>query len=97
MLEYSGTLLHAAEARCKAIDSEGHLVPVLCMHLELDNAARTRMHVEQLFPQGHETQCQAAARRHRKGERVAVQALLIHTRLAVTASHIHVIQKDVDR
>ncbi len=96
LLEYSGTLLHAAEARYKAVDQGGHVVPVLCLDLELDNAARTHMHVEQFFAQGHEAQCHAAARRHRKGERITVQAALTHTRLIVRASHIHVIKEAVD-
>ncbi|EYC52899.1 hypothetical protein AZ34_12015 [Hylemonella gracilis str. Niagara R] len=93
-LEYSGTLLHAAEARTKQLDAEGHIAPVLCMEVELDNGMHTHMHVEQFFPLGQEEQCRAAARRHKKGERVTVQAPLVSTRLVVTASHIQPIKEE---
>ncbi len=91
-LEYSGLLLHNAEARTVQLDYEGHCVPALCMDLELDNAVHTHMHVQQLFPIGHERQCSAAAHRFKKGMHVTVQAPLVDMRLvARNASHIHVI------
>lgn len=88
--EYTGTLLHRAEARTAVLDAEGHSVPVLCLDLELDNQLHTHMHVEQPFPQGHHSQAQAAARRLTKGTRVTVQAPLVGLRLvANNTTHIH--------
>jgi len=91
LMEYSGTLTHHAEARTKVLDGEGHSVPVLCMDIELDNALRTAMHVEQPFAPGAFKQAEAAAHRLKKGMRVTVQAPLLSVRLGATASHIHVI------
>ena len=88
--EYTGTLLHAAEARTTLLDSEGHTVPTLCMEVELDNAMHTHLVVEQPFPAGHFTQAQAAAHRLKKGMRVTVHAPLVGMRLiARNATHIH--------
>jgi hypothetical protein len=88
--EYTGTLLHGAEARVAALDKEGHTIPVLCLDLELDNALRTHLHVEQPFPIGHNLQAVAAAQRLKKGMRVTVQAPLVGLRLvAPNTSHIH--------
>lgn len=92
LAEYSGTLTHQAEARTKVLDGEGHSVPVLCMDIELDNALRTHMHVEQPFPADAAKQAHAAAHRLKKGMRVTVQAPLVGIRLvAGNATHIHVI------
>lgn len=88
--EYTGTLLHGAEARTTSLDSDGHTVPVLCLDLELDNALRTHMHIEQPFPVGQHTQAHAAARKLTKGMRVTVQAPLLGLRLvAINTTHIH--------
>lgn len=46
LLEFSGTLVHAAEARMRMLDGQLS-VPVLCMDIELDNSIRSLMHVEQ--------------------------------------------------
>lgn len=92
--EYTGVLLHAAEARSGMADTQGHIVPVLCLDIELDNAHHTHLHVEQPFPAGHHTQAEAAAHRLKKGMRVTVQAPLVGMRLvARNAAHIHVIQE----
>lgn len=92
VMEYTGTLTHQAEARTKVLDTEGHSVPVLCMDIELDNALRTPMHVEQPFPAASFEQARAAAHRLKKGMRVTVQAPLVGIRLvAGNATHIHVI------
>jgi len=89
--EYTGTLLHAAEARSTVLDIEGTTLPTLCMEIELDNAICTQLLVEQLFPLGHWSQCQAASKRLKKGTRVTVQAPLVGLRLiARNASHIHI-------
>lgn len=88
--EYTGTLLHKAEARTAMLDHDGHAVPVLCLDIELDNTLHTHMRVEQPFPLGHHAQAQAAAHRLVKGTRVTVQAPLIGLRLVVSnTSHIH--------
>lgn len=90
--EYTGVLIQRAEARSSVADSEGHIVPVLCLDMELDNAHRTHLHVEQPFPAGHHTQAEAAAHRLKKGMRITVQAPLVGMRLvARNAAHIHVI------
>ena len=90
LAEYTGTLLHQAEARTALLDHDGHAVPVLCLDIELDNALHTHMHVEQPFPLGQHTQAAAAAHRLKKGTRVTVQAPLIGLRLvASNTSHIH--------
>lgn len=92
LFEYSGTLVHAAEARTRMLDGET-VVPVLCMDVELDNALHNLMHVEQPFPPNHFKQAEAAAHRLKKGMRVTVQAPLLDMCLiARNAAHIHVIK-----
>jgi hypothetical protein len=88
--EFTGVLVDHGEARQKAIDGEGHLVPVLILNIQSDSLLRTPLHIEQPFPPGPCGQAVAAARRYRKGQRVTVQAPALSLRLAVTASHIHV-------
>jgi len=93
--EYTGTLLHQAQARTAMIDAEGHSLPVLCLEIELDNAMHTHLHAEQLFPAGHHNQAVAAAHRLKKGMRVTVQAPLFGMRLiAANTTHIHVHQPE---
>lgn len=88
--EYTGTLLHRAEARHTQPHGDSHSVPVLCMDIELETHFRTTLHVEQPFPEGNFTQCEAAAHRLKKGMRVTVQAPLVGMRLvARNATHIH--------
>lgn len=88
-IEYTGTLLRDAEARCR-VDAQDQTVPVLCLDITLDNALRTLMHVEQPFPLGTFEQAQAAARRLKKGQHVAVQAPLESMRLiSPRTTHIH--------
>ena len=88
---HTGVLLHGAEARTKVLEGEGHVVPVLCMDLELDNMYRNRIHVEQPFPAGHFDQARAAAHRLNRGTRVTVQLPIVGMSLSGTATHIHVI------
>lgn len=45
-LEYSGTLLEDAQIRSRIIDHDGHAVPVVCIHAQMDNAAKTRIRAE---------------------------------------------------
>lgn len=89
-LQYTGVLLHQAQARTAVLDVQGHSVPVLCLDLELDCPLRNHMHVEQPFPPGQHAQAAAAAHRLKKGMRVTVEAPLIGVRLVATnATHIH--------
>lgn len=88
--EYTGVLLHQAEARTTVLDGDGHTVPVVCLDIELDNAMHTHLHVEQPFPVTQGAQAHAAARKLKKGMRVTVQAPLVGMRLvARNATHIH--------
>jgi hypothetical protein len=92
--QYTGTLIHPAEARTGLLDQQGKSVPVLCLDIELDNITHNLLHVEQPFPDGNFSQCQAAARRLKEGARVTVTAPLVGMRLvARNATHIHVIQE----
>ncbi len=91
-IEYTGTLIHPAEARTSLPDHLGKTVPVLCMDVELDNATHNVLHVEQPFAPEQFKQCQAAARGLKEGTRVTVQAPLMGMRLvARNATHVHVI------
>lgn len=86
----SGVLLKDGEARHRRIDGEGHLVPVLCLVIETDSATRGRAAIEQPFPAGHGTQCEAAARRYKKGMRVSIEAPTVGLELLVrNARHVH--------
>ena len=92
LLEWTGTLLHCAEARSKQLDAEGHVVPVLCLDLVLDNPLHNHLHVEQPFEVGAHAQCAAAAHRLLKGMRVTVQAPSVDLRIvAANTQHIHVV------
>lgn len=92
---FTGTLVAQAEMRMKSLDHEGHMVPVLCMDIELDNSLRNRLHAEQTFPAGEQRQCEAAAGRYRKGVRVTVRAPIVGLRvLAPNTTHIHVHQPE---
>ena len=95
MFEYSGTLLHAAEARTRLLDGAVHSVPIVCMDIELDNALHSVMHIEQPFPADHHTQAKAAARRLKRGTHITVRVPPLDLRLVVrNASHIHVINEE---
>lgn len=87
--EYTGTLLHAAEARTRILDNDGNTVPVICLDVELDNVLRTHMHIEQFFPLGQHAQAQAAAHRFSKGQRVTFSVPLVSLALKGIAAHIH--------
>jgi hypothetical protein len=93
MVEYTGTLMHQAEARVRPSPT-GSQIPTLCLFLELDNATHTTLQVEQPFPVGHFHQVEAAARRLKQGMRVTVQTPLVGMRLvARNAAHIHVVKE----
>lgn len=95
LLEYTGTLIKPAEARNRAADLEGHMVPVIRCELELNNPQRTRLVAEQRFPVGHHAQAAAAAKRLKKGTQITIAAPLSDIRLfAGNTAHIHVITTD---
>lgn len=75
-------------------DTDGHVLPVICLDVELDNSQHTRAHFEQVFTTGTYNQAQAAAHKLKKGMRVTVQTALTGMRLiAPHAAHIHVIHE----
>jgi hypothetical protein len=86
---HTGTLTKNAEVRHKFMDREGHTAPVLVLDMLLDSERPMPVHIEQVFPPGHVNQCEAAARRYRKGTRITVESSVLTHRLAVTATHIH--------
>lgn len=88
-LQYTGTLLRDAQVR-NVVVNDGHTVPVLCLDVELDNALRTHLHVQQTYPAGCHDLCQAAAKNHRERSRVCITAPLDH--VAITAKHVTHIQ-----
>jgi hypothetical protein len=89
-LAMTGVLLHDGECRQRQLDGEGHLVPVLCLLVETDSATRGRAVVEQPFPADHGRQCEAAARRFKKGMRVTFEAPTVGIQLLVrNARHVH--------
>lgn len=91
LLQWSGTLIHAAEYRTRILDGQAHSVPVLCMDIELDNTLHNVMHVEQPFPADQHKQAEAAARRLKKGMHVTVDVPPLDLRFtARNVSHIHV-------
>ena len=62
------------------------------MDVRLDNPSHNHLRVEQPFLQSQNAQCQAAARRYRKGTRVTVQAPIAHVHLkAEHVAHIHIV------
>lgn len=91
-LQYSGTLISAAHACTRLLDGDAHCVPVVAMDIELDNALRNVMHVEQPFPAGQHDQAKAAAHRLKKGVHITVDVPVLDIHLvARNATHIHVI------
>lgn len=89
---YVGTLIAPAQCRMRAIDADGHIVPVLVLQLELDTLLRTRMRAEQPFAATAHQACEAAARRLRVGTVVEVEAPLTSVHLVAThTQHVHVL------
>lgn len=89
--QFTGVLVARAESKARSCDAEGHVVPVLCMSIRLDNAFKTLMHIEQPFPAEAFDQAKVAAAKHKKGERVTV-SVAVHDMVlsARSALHIHV-------
>jgi hypothetical protein len=87
--EITGTLLENAEARHSAVPG-GPLVPCLCFVLQAHSATGALVRVHQLFPQGHERQCEARAHELRKGCVVTIEAPSVGIELVVNnANHVH--------
>lgn len=92
---FTGTLIAHAEVRSRPIDSDGLMVPALCLEVELDGALHNRLHAEQLFAPGEHIAAEYAARRYRKGTRISVDAPIVGLRMVATnATHIHVHQPE---
>jgi hypothetical protein len=91
-LEMTGVLLRDAEARHRRLDDDdAHIVPVLCLLIETESETHGHAIVEQPFPAGHAAQCEAAARRLKKGTRVTFTAPTVGIQLLVrNATHVHV-------
>lgn len=90
LIGFTGVLTSDAQARTRPCDTQGHMVPVLCLTLELDVPQRNLMRVEQPFPALHQSACEAAAARYRKGARITIEAPLSSLcMLARDAAHIH--------
>lgn len=86
---YTGVLLERPEVRTQVLDHDGTSVPVLCVHLELENALHNHVHAQQYFPAGHHAQCHAAAHRLKKGQRITIDMPLISHEIKGVAAHIH--------
>lgn len=94
---FTGTLLHHGEARSMTCDAQGHMVPVLILTLELDGVLHNHLQSQQPFPVGEQIQCEAAAKRYRKGMRVQVQARMSSLRMiAAHTEHVHVLTTTED-
>ena len=87
--QFTGTLVAKAEARTRHCDAEGHVVPVLCMSIQLENTLKTLMRIEQPFPSGCFEQAKAAAAKHTQGERITV-SVAVHDIVLSTRSALHV-------
>ena len=95
LTQWTGVLIADAQARTRPIDELGHMLPVLVMDVRLDNPTHNHLRVEQPFPLADIHQCQAAARRYRKGQRVTVQAPIAHVHIkAEHTAHIHIHTKE---
>lgn len=90
-LRLSGTVLEHAHMAVRPIDADGHQAHVLIMDVETDGATRGRCRLEQPFPPGQHDQCEAAARRYRRGTRITFEAPIGAAFLVVpNVSHVHV-------
>lgn len=92
LIGFTGTLLANARACVRPADSEGHMVPVLCMEIEPDGTPGNQVHSEQQFQPGQQAQCEAAATRFRRGMRVQVDHPTTGLRVVLPhTQHIHVL------
>lgn len=90
---YKGRLLHRAEARTAISDQTGHVIPVVCFDMELDNPLKTHMHVQQPSREGDFAGAQAAAHRLKKDTVVSVEHPIATVRIVGNSTtHIRVIR-----
>jgi hypothetical protein len=89
---FIGTLIQHGQVRSMDIDGQGHMVPVLILTLQTDAPGHNHLQSQQPFPADRRDQCEAAARRYRKGMRVSVQAPVASLRMyAGNTLHVHVL------
>lgn len=97
ILELQGRLINDAHAAQKQVDADGRFAPVLCFEVVALDGLHLPCYVEQYFPAGQDRQCEAAARRYRRGSVVSFQidtAALVYK--ACGASHVHVVTDSAD-
>ena len=91
-LEMTGILIEHGEARKRPIDAEGHMVPVLCLHVETEGITRGHVLVEYPFAPGQERECEQAAASYRRGARVSFTAPTVGIQLlARNCSHLQLL------
>lgn len=71
-----GTLLRAAEVRCKPLRDQLHTVPVLCLELRSHSPGGQTMHAEMRFTDATRPQAEALAKRLPKGAQVHIVTAL---------------------
>ena len=93
LAQFEGTLISNGEARILPADADGRYVTVLVLNVRAKSPCGNHIVVEQPFPPGADTNCQAAARRYRKGMQIQFEApvawLTLHAR---HTAHIHIVQ-----
>lgn len=88
--EITGTLTHDAELRTRPIDSEGLVVPVICMELATNGPAHMPVRVEWPQPKGAHQAAAALAKSLKRGHTVTVRAPWLGMRLVATnAAQVH--------
>ena len=69
---FTGTLLRAAEVRCKPMGDQLHTVPVLCLELRSHSPGAQTMHAQQVFTDATRPQAEALAKRLPKGTQIRI-------------------------
>lgn len=85
MLQFQGVLARAPEIRNKAVDREGHFVPVLCVDLDGVGPMRRRIHAEQPFTEATRPQAERLARQFKKGDAIQINTSPMDVRLFLPA------------
>jgi hypothetical protein len=80
---FTGTLLRAAEVRCKPMGDQLHTVPVLCLELRSHSPGGQTMHAEQAFTDATRHQAEALAKRLPKGAQVRIVTQLADMRITL--------------
>lgn len=71
-LQYTATLLADAQIRSSRPDHHGNSVPVVCIHAQLHNAAKTHIRAEKRFGAGQHDQAEQAANSYSKGKTIVL-------------------------